>query len=216
MISSKQLSISLMLIAVAAVSIGTMTTSAVNADKVIKADRVIVTNSKVTIEVTGGGAGTQGPPGPAGPKGDQGDTGPRGDKGDTGDKGDKGDTGDQGPKGDTGDVGPAGPQGPPGQNATVEIVNGTIPIGNETGNQTGGGGNETGPILPNDNSTNTGGNTTQPIQCQPGTHDEGGVCVVDAEVPANDTGVIPPVNETSTNTTTVETNTTTTETNSTG
>ena len=204
-----------MLGAIASLVIAGVGTASVNADRIIKADKVIVTNSKVTIELQGG-AGSPGPRGLAGEKGDTGDTGPRGDKGDTGDKGDKGDTGDQGPKGDTGDVGPIGPPGPQGNNATVEIINGTNangtgpvipPVTNETGNQTG---NETGPVIPPvTNETGTGGNTTEPLQCQPGTHEDSGVCVVDdvvlpptnetggnTTIPTNDTSPLPPENDT--------------------
>jgi len=207
MYTSKQstITLALMLGAIASLVIAGVGTATTNADKVIKADKVIVTNSKVTIEVTGGGGGTgaQGPPGPKGDQGEQGIQGIQGEKGDKGDKGDQGEQGVQGVQGVQGEQGPAGPEGPmgpPGQNATVEIVNGTVPTDNGTG-----------PVIPPvDNGTGTGGNVTEPVQCQPGTHDENGVCVADQVIPPVDNGT------TTTNTTTTETNTTTTETNSTG
>jgi len=207
MYTSKQstITLALMLGAIASLVIAGVGTATTNADKVIKADKVIVTNSKVTIEVTGGGGGTgpQGPKGDTGAQGEQGVQGVQGEKGDKGDQGEQGIQGVQGIQGEKGDKGDKGDQGPPGQNATVEIVNGTVP----TDNGTGGGG----VIPPVDNGTGgTGSNTTEPVQCQPGTHDENGVCVADQVIPPVDNGT------TTTNTTTTETNTTTTETNSTG
>jgi hypothetical protein len=188
--SNKSITLAVLLGAIASLVIAGVGIASVNADRIIKADKVIVTNSKVTIELQGG-AGSPGPAGPKGDKGNTGDTGPRGDKGDTGDKGDKGDTGDQGAKGDTGDVGPIGPAGPQGNNATVEIINGTTPVDNGTvippiDNGTLPVDNGTVIIPPVDNQT--GGNTTEPVQCQPGTHDESGVCVVDAVIPPVDNG----------------------------
>jgi len=201
MYTSKQSTITLVIMLAAVVAIATG--GIAYADKVIKADKVIVTNSKVTIEVTGGSGGGVGPAGPQGPKGDQGEQGVQGVQGEKGDKGDQGEQGIQGVQGvqgEQGPVGPEGPMGPPGQNATVEIVNGTVPTDNGTG-----------PVIPPvDNGTGTGGNVTEPVQCQPGTHDENGVCVADQVIPPVDNGT------TTTNTTTTETNTTTTETNSTG
>ena len=214
--STTKLTLAIMLGAIASLVIAGVGVASVNADKIIKADKVIVTNSKVTIELTGGGAGV---PGPKGDKGDQGEQGVQGIQGEKGDKGDKGDPGEQGPQGvqgiqgEKGDKGDQGIQGPPGQNATVEIINSTNgtgpvipPIGNETG------GNQTIPPIDtggNQTGNQTGGNTTGPIECQPGTHEDSGVCVVDdvvlpptnetggnTTIPTNDTGPLPPVNET--------------------
>src|SRR5678809_1747595 len=149
--SNKTITIAIMLAAVASMVIGGVSVASVNADKVIRADKVIVTNSKVTIEVTGGGGGGVGPAGPKGDTGEQGEQGIQGvpgEKGDKGDQGEQGVQGIQGIQGIQGEKGEKGDKGDPGQNATVEIVNGTVPTnGTGTGtNETGGGTgtNETG------------------------------------------------------------------------
>jgi len=105
------------------------------------------------------------------------------------------------------------------ENGTVVIP----PIGNDTGNGTGTGGNQTG------NGTGTGGtgnqtgngtgtgNTTGPVQCQPGFHEENGACVEDVVIPpvdnqtgngtstGNDTG--PVIVDNSTGTVVIDNNT---------
>ena len=74
-----------------------LTTTQTYADRTIKADKVIVTNSKVTIEIGNGGVGPAGPAGPQGPQGEQGV---------------QGEQGPAGPAGADGAAGPEGPQGP--------------------------------------------------------------------------------------------------------
>jgi hypothetical protein len=178
--SNKSITLAIMLAGIASLVIAGVGTATVNADRIIKADKVIVTNSKVTI-VLNGGVGSVGPPGPMGPQGPAGAIGA-----DSTVPGPQGPIGPAGANstvpGPQGPQGPQGIQGPPGQNATVEIINGTTPV-----NDTGTGTNDTGGVIPpNDNQT--GGNTTEPVQCQPGTHDESGTCVVDAVIPPVDNG----------------------------
>lgn len=81
-------------------------------------DRVSVDSSAITVQVT------QGTTGPQGPKGDTGATGPQGPKGDTGATGPAGPTGPAGADGAPGATGPKGDQGDPGQG---------VPVGGTTG-----------------------------------------------------------------------------------
>jgi hypothetical protein len=191
--SNKSISLVILLAAVAAIGLGGIANADINTKSV-----TIKTDKGITLNIMGGkGAkGDAGPAGPAGPAGAQGETGPAGPEGAAGLQGP---AGSQGPAGADGAVGPAGsegpmgPAGPQGNNGTVTFIcfddnNQTIacPF------------NEppvvTPPTNTTDNQTGDGGNTTEPVQCQPGTHDENGTCVVDE--------VIPPVtNETGGNTT---------------
>jgi hypothetical protein len=119
MTSSKTILIALMLSAIAAMSVSGIA----YADKQINADKVIIDDSKVTIIIGGGGQGPKGDTGPAGPAGEQGPMGPAGAAGANGSDGAVGPVGPQGPQ---------GIQGPPGQNATVTVINGTEPADNGT------------------------------------------------------------------------------------
>ena len=159
---------------ISGIAITTTSVYAATDDKVINADKLFIDckGCKIAIGTPGsqgpkGDTGNEGPIGPAGPAGAQGEAGP------VGPAGADGATGPQGPIGEQGPVGPQGPMGPAGQNATINVNNGTV-ITNP----------------PVNNGTGTGGNVTEPVVCQPGTHEENGVCVTDNIVipPVNDTG----------------------------
>lgn len=75
----------------------------------------------VTVNLSPGPRGKQGP---AGPRGKPGATGKRGADGDRGPSGKQGDTGDRGPAGPKGDDGAQGPAGPPGSGGAAGCPDG--------------------------------------------------------------------------------------------
>ena len=185
MISSNKLALTLVLAAVLAVGISGIATQTYAQSKTINADKVTIKKgSDITINVNGG----------AGAKGE---------------KGDKGDTGSPGNPGAPGANGANGTGIPAEDLATVNTIlqlyaNGSLSSVEITAE------NITVPTNPVNESGTGGGNTTQPVVCQPGTHEEDGVCVVDdvvlpptnetggnVTIPTNDTGPLPPINETS-------------------